>query len=61
MPALPVAAALLLLVGFADIARGGITLGPVLLVAAYCVIIPAAILRSGLSRRQRPTPLRLSR
>jgi len=61
MRALPIAAALLLLLGFADIARGGVTLGPVLLVAAYCVIIPAAILRGGLSRRQRPAPLRLSR
>jgi hypothetical protein len=61
MRALPIAATLLLLAGFVDVARGGITLGPVLLVAAYCVVIPAAILRGELSGRQRPTPLRLSR
>jgi hypothetical protein len=61
MRALPLAAALLLLAGFADVARGGITLGPVVLVAAYCVIIPAAILRGELSGRQRRGALRLSR
>ena len=34
-----------LLAGFIDLARGGETLGPVLLVIAYCVLIPIAILR----------------
>ncbi len=34
-----------LLAGFADLARGGETLGPVLLVLAYCVLIPIAILK----------------
>ena len=61
MRALPIVATLLLVAGFADVARGGMTLGPVLLVAAYCVIIPAAILRGELSGRQRRSPLRLSR
>jgi hypothetical protein len=42
---LPALAALALVGGFADLIRGGITLGPILLVAAYCVLIPAAILR----------------
>jgi hypothetical protein len=61
MRGLPVAAAVLLVGGFADISRGGITVGPVLLVMAYCVVIPAALLRGTLSRRQRSQPLRLSR
>lgn len=34
-----------LLAGFIDLARGGVTLGPVLLVIAYCVLIPIAILK----------------
>jgi hypothetical protein len=34
-----------LLAGFVDLARGGETLGPVLLVVAYCVLIPIAILK----------------
>jgi hypothetical protein len=32
--------------GYADLARGGETLAPVLLVAGYCVLVPLAILRS---------------
>jgi hypothetical protein len=31
--------------GYADLARGGITLAPILLVLAYCVLIPLAILK----------------
>ncbi len=31
--------------GFADLARGGITLGPILLVLGYCVLVPIAILK----------------
>jgi hypothetical protein len=31
--------------GFIDLARGGETIGPVLLVIAYCVLIPIAILK----------------
>jgi hypothetical protein len=32
--------------GYADLARGGETIAPVLLVAGYCVLVPIAILRS---------------
>ncbi|HEY0971093.1 MAG TPA: hypothetical protein VGE02_09015 [Gemmatimonadales bacterium] len=42
---LPALAALALVGGFADLIRGGITLGPILLVIACCVLIPAAILK----------------
>ena len=31
--------------GFVDLARGGDTLAPILLVLAYCVLIPLAILK----------------
>jgi hypothetical protein len=34
-----------LAVGYADLWRGGITVGPVCLVVAYCVLVPVAILR----------------
>jgi hypothetical protein len=34
-----------LLLGYADLARGGETIAPLLLVIAYCVLIPLAILR----------------
>ena len=39
------AATVVLLVGFADLARGGETLAPILLVIGYCVLVPLAILR----------------
>lgn len=39
------AAALLLVVGYADLWRGGETIAPILLVVAYCVLIPVAILK----------------
>ena len=39
-------AILVILAGYADLARGGETIAPVLLVAGYCVLIPLAILRS---------------
>jgi hypothetical protein len=39
-------AALVLLAGYADLARGGETLAPILLVLGYCVFVPLAILRS---------------
>lgn len=32
--------------GYADLARGGMTIAPVLLVVGYCVLVPLAILRS---------------
>jgi hypothetical protein len=38
-------ATLVLLAGFADLARGGETLAPILLVIGYCVLIPLAILQ----------------
>ncbi|MDQ6738661.1 MAG: hypothetical protein M3Z30_13305 [Gemmatimonadota bacterium] len=38
-------AAATLLVGYADLWRGGETAAPVLLVIAYCVLIPVAILK----------------
>lgn len=39
------AAALVLLIGYADLWRGGETIAPILLVLAYCVLIPIAILK----------------
>ena len=38
-------ALLTLLVGFIDLARGGETLAPILLVIGYCVLVPLAILK----------------
>lgn len=34
-----------ILLGFADLARGGTTIAPILLVAGYCVLVPIAILK----------------
>jgi hypothetical protein len=34
-----------LLLGYADLARGGMTIAPILLVIGYCVLIPVAILK----------------
>ena len=34
-----------LLAGFVDLWRGGETIAPILLVAAYCVLVPLAILK----------------
>jgi hypothetical protein len=39
-------ALLVIAAGYADLARGGETLAPVLLVVGYCVLVPVAILRS---------------
>lgn len=38
-------ALLTLLVGFIDLARGGETLAPILLVLGYCILVPLAILK----------------
>ena len=38
-------AAVTILVGFADLARGGTTIAPILLVAGYCILVPIAILK----------------
>jgi len=35
-----------MVLGFIDLWLGGITLAPILLILAYCVLIPLAILRS---------------
>jgi hypothetical protein len=34
-----------ILLGFADLARGGTTVAPILLVLGYCVLVPIAILK----------------
>jgi hypothetical protein len=39
-------AALALAAGYADLARGGTTLAPILLVLGYCVLVPVAMLRA---------------
>ena len=38
-------AAATLLAGYIDLARGGETLAPILLVLGYCVFVPLAILK----------------
>ena len=38
-------AALTLVLGYADLIRGGETLAPILLVLGYCVFVPLAILK----------------
>jgi hypothetical protein len=38
-------AAAALLLGYADLARGGVTLAPILLIIGYCVLVPIAILK----------------
>lgn len=39
-------ALLTIFLGYADLARGGMSIAPVLLVVGYCVLVPLAILRS---------------
>jgi hypothetical protein len=39
------AAILALVLGYADLIRGGETLAPILLVIGYCVLVPLAILK----------------
>ena len=43
--ALWAAALITIALGFADLARGGTTIAPVLLVLGYCVLVPLAILK----------------
>ena len=38
-------AAIGLVAGYADLARGGETLAPILLIIGYCVLVPLAILK----------------
>lgn len=37
--------ALALVIGYGDLWRGGLTVGPIMLTLAYCVLIPVGILR----------------
>ena len=39
-------AMLVIVAGYAYLARGGETIAPILLVLGYCVLVPLAILRS---------------
>jgi len=38
-------AGLVILAGFADLARGGETIAPILLAVGYCVLVPIAIMK----------------
>lgn len=38
-------AAVVIVAGFGDLARGGLTVGPLLLVIGYCILVPIAILK----------------
>lgn len=40
-----VLAGAVLAAGYADLLRGGITIGPILLVIGYCILVPIAILK----------------
>ena len=57
----PVAAVVLLVVGYADLAAGGNVLAATLLVLGYAAAVPAAILIGSASRRQPPDVIRLPR
>ena len=46
-------ALVVLVAGYAALARGSTSVAPVLLVAAYCVLVPLAILRGGRPGRAR--------
>lgn len=43
--ALWIAALATIALGFADLARGGTTIAPFLLILGYCVLVPVAILK----------------
>ena len=34
-----------LVLGYADLVRGGVTVAPILLVIGYCILVPLAILK----------------
>jgi hypothetical protein len=38
-------AAVVIIAGFADLARGGETIAPILLAVGYCILVPVAILK----------------
>jgi len=37
--------AVVIIAGFADLARGGETIAPILLAIGYCILVPVAILK----------------
>lgn len=37
--------AVVIIAGFADLARGGETIAPILLAIGYCILVPIAILK----------------
>jgi hypothetical protein len=37
--------AVVIIAGFADLARGGETIAPILLAVGYCILVPVAILK----------------
>jgi len=37
--------AVVIIAGFADLARGGETIAPILLAVGYCILVPIAILK----------------
>jgi hypothetical protein len=38
-------AAVVIIAGFADLARGGETIAPILLAVGYCILVPIAIVK----------------
>jgi hypothetical protein len=38
-------AAVVIIAGFADLARGGETIAPILLAIGYCILVPVAIVK----------------
>jgi hypothetical protein len=58
---LALSAAVVLLLGFADLARGGATIAPVLLVAGYLVLVPLALWPGGRQHAASPTTKRPQR
>lgn len=47
---------LVIIVGYIALARGSITLAPILLVAGYCVLIPIAILLGEKKKQEEKAP-----
>ncbi|MFL5613567.1 MAG: hypothetical protein ACJ796_07905 [Gemmatimonadaceae bacterium] len=58
---LALSAGLALFLGFADLARGGVTLAPVLLVAGYLVLVPLSLWPGRRQHAASPTPKRPQR
>jgi len=47
---------LIIIIGYIALARGSITLAPILLVVGYCVLIPIAILLGVKKKQEEKTP-----